>query len=252
MSSVNHAIALNNEGVLLLLASGEDRKAVDTLTRSLSLMKCLLDEEASRDSSSHGNREGSDCDDLPHHRSQDSECPPMVQPSGRIKLHDTCHPLPNLTDSSYFIYNHLITLLPAEDPDLAVCESGDSQLTVYSACIIMNLALAYHRNGRVGNGSCLRKAESLYGLVDHLLSGWACHANATAQMVRVAALNNLTLLFHECNNWNLAQQGLESFSFLMRTYSERQTYEDVFEPRIWSALVLNILFLNSPHLAAAA
>jgi hypothetical protein len=168
MSSLNQALRLNNDGVMLLLEN-RDQEAVTCLTQSLNMIKHnLLANPPSDDSST----------------SRSSSNPFN---SKALNIHHTAHSLPNLHDSNFFIYSSLLafsieTDFPSENSTI---------IHVYSAVIILNIALAYHRKGVLGgNKSCLAKAEKMYDMVAKLLSG--CEDNqGIALVAKLASINNL-------------------------------------------------------------
>ena len=210
MESIDNAITLNNEGVSLL-QSGNDHAAVAALTRSLGIIRVHLNDASRRSAASH------------HQQLQ-------------APFHNFV-PLPDLEDESYFIANQAITVKPG-----TYLDSADA-INTFSGCTIMNLALAYHRRGQLGNEACMQKAETLYTMATKLFNGRTI-LTGTALVVRLAATNNLCHVRYERGDFELAKQELDCVAFLFRN-------PDI-ESALMSGIVFNALLLKSPSVAPAA
>ena len=207
MESIDNAIALNNEGVSLL-QSGNDQAAVAALTRSLGIIRVHLNESR-----------GLTC-----------------QHEQQAPFH-TCVPLPDFEDEFYFIANQAITVTAGTRLD-----SADA-INTFSGCTIMNLALAYHRRGQLGNEACMQKAETLYTMATKLFTGRPM-LSGTALVIRLAATNNLCHVRYERGELELAKRELDCVAFLFRN-------PDI-ESALMSGIVFNALLLKAPSVAPAA
>jgi hypothetical protein len=125
-SWMERAVELNNEGVSSL-CSGHHEKGIARLSRSLSLLRQLIvmrqaDCEASRS-------EG--------HSSSNNE---NIETMTVIPNH---LPLEDLRDPNYFVYNRCMVIPRCK-------EARSPHVPLYSACILLNLAMGYHQSRRKG------------------------------------------------------------------------------------------------------
>jgi hypothetical protein len=223
MDSLKHALRLNNEGVRLLLAN-KDHESVSCFTQSLNLVKHAL-------STTHS-------DQQQHHA-------PSV-----AFIHGSTHSIPNLYDTSCFIFGDAITL--AEDNDLLLQRSGEQDVHVYSAVIILNIAMAYHRQALLtGSAACRFKAEKMYDMVTTLVANSEDN-QGTSLLVKIAAINNLSQLRFDEGDYEASREGFEYLGALIN-YAETHlsssltSQEDTFQ-----GMVLNVLLVMAPEIAAAA
>ena len=120
----------------------------------------------------------------------------------------------------------------------AVCVD-DLQLHVYSAATIFNLALAHQILGEE------YKAERLYAMVLKLLLDDHCHIR-TAVMVKLASIYNISQIRFAKGDLVRAQQGLDELAGFLNSASW------VFEEPDVQGLLINVLLLKAPKVAAAA
>jgi hypothetical protein len=214
--SIDYAIQLNNEGVTLLSA-GEDQKAVLNFIRSLAMVRKEIFNETPSDESSTS-----------PFKSLRSAMPSQA-------------PLSNLKDSSYFIYNRTMTITPGYPKTPAA-------IPIYSACIILNLALAYHCLGKQGYRGCIQKAEIMYEMVTKMLAG-PPRDNETSVSIRMVAINNLCQIHQEQNRYSETTEEIESLSVLInQAVSSRGFFND----SDLHLLILNVMLWSPPELAPAA
>ena len=209
-TSTLSATQLNNQGVALLLER-RDQEALTCFSQSLRLIKSRTD-----------------------------KC--MAVATGQEKaalLHEATFALPNFEHAHSFLCTEALTFFADCRDDRLINESNSH---VYSAVVIFNLALAHHRESKKsGKAACLVKAERLYVLVNRLLD---CEVDnqGTVLHIKLATLNNLSLLQHEQSNYESAQKGFELLAW---------TISSVPSSRIASiqinvdALLLNVLFASS-------
>jgi hypothetical protein len=150
-SLIQEAQRLNNEGVMLLLFENREQQALTCLKQSLNMFEHLLAIAID------DNRSSSNLSNM------------------ALNIQLVAHSLPNLQDSNGFIYCSLLAVSTAEASEPLPSKEN---IQVYSAVIILNIALAYHRKGVSGNEASEAKAQKMYGSVTKLLSG--CENNQKA------------------------------------------------------------------------
>lgn len=223
-SSMEAAVDLNNESAALL-CSGEDGKAVARLSRSLTSMRQLI---------ARHSRTGRQCPTPGDASARGSDLIPVIPSSLQV---------PALRDSDYFIYSRCM-----EVPSFH--QRSHKHVSLYSACIVLNLALAYHRLGIKGHRCSLSKAERMYYMALQLLSGPSASSNSeTALSMRVFAVNNLVQVHQEQCQYNKAQAGVKHLSALLNEAMSSGTFFHKDELR---KFVLNASLWEPPQMAASA
>jgi hypothetical protein len=222
---IQEAQRLNNKGVVLLLLDNREQQAVTCLKQSLSMVKHLLamaSDDDSRTSSSPSNM--------------------------ALNIQILAHSLPSLQDSNSFIYCSLLAFSPADASETLPTEDT---IQVYSAVIILNIALAYHRKGLSGNEASLTMAEKMYGMVTKLLSG--CENNeGVALVAKLAAMNNLSVLQHSQGDYNSSQQGFQYLTYLIDLAGENLEGSPLCSAQMYEGMLLNVLCVAPPDAAPAA
>jgi hypothetical protein len=202
MSRIDNSIVLNNEGVSLLI-SGQDRAAVVLLTEALMIVRTELHLTVPS---------GACAAEMDVDRSVRKESSTMgIAMGGALPtvLHKVSL-LPNLQDDCYFICNQALTILPS-------AHGNSYSLNVHAACIILNLALAYHRRGKQGYPAALKKAQVMYEMSMQLVGSDTSVWNncATPALVYMAAVNNLSHVHLEQGDTQRAKAGLSHLSYLI-------------------------------------
>jgi hypothetical protein len=219
------ALRLNNEGVMLLLLESREQHAMNCLTQSLNMVKHLLAKTTSDDSRSSSN--------------------PLNK---ALKIQPTAHSLPNLQYSNGFIYCSLLAFSLEKAEETVPSEDN---IQVYSALIILNIALAYHRRGVSGNEACLAKAENMYVMVTKLLSD--CENNqGIALVAKLASINNLSLIRHSRGDYNFSRDGFQYLGDLMDVAGENLTRSSLCSAQMYQGMLLNILCVVRLDAAPAA
>ena len=213
---MTNALRLNNEGVMLLLEN-RDQEAVTSLTQSLNQVKGLL-------SVSQEAPEGSQHKDVIHH---------------------STYTLPNLQNQNCFIYSNALMFSLTSD-NLPSSED----IHVYTAVIILNIALAYHRKGLSGNAGCLIKAEKMYEMVGKLLEGDETHCG-TSLLVKVAAINNLSQLRFDQGDYQFSRDGFNYLGCLINVAGDNLQHTKC-EDHVYRGMLLNALLVSPPDAAPAA
>jgi hypothetical protein len=223
-SLIQEAQRLNNEGVMLLLLENIEQQAVTCLTQSLNLVKHLLA--------------------IPRGDNRSSSNPSNTA----LNIQLLTHSLPNLQGSNSFIYCSLLTFWPTEASETIPSEDT---LRVYSAIIILNIALAYHRKGVSGNKASVAKAVKMYGIVAKLLSG--CESNqGIALVAKLASINNLCLLQHSQGDFNLSQGGFQYLGDLIDDAGVNLIRSSLCSAQMYEGMLLNIFCVARPDAAPAA
>lgn len=187
------ARSLNNEGVSLLVA-GDTRKAISAFTNALSLVQLGLQDTTTPETTRNQENRGSALTkvvDIPHRGAEEMR----RNKSGEENEEDTfaiaMTTLYDLKDDSYFIFNEAISA--TESP---CCSMGQDGIHLFSAYIILNIALAYHRHGiLLSSRSHLVKAARLYDTIVRLFEQSASlrelvQLDRTVMIVLSAVLNN--------------------------------------------------------------
>lgn len=219
-SSIECAIQLNNESVVLLCA-GEDEKAITTLTKSLALVRQQISGQAG-------------CH-WPTEKHPDYCMSTMPAIPARM-------PLAQLRDANYFIYNQCMTIPNSH-------QRSARNIPIYSACIVLNLALSYHRLTTRGYSWCAEKAEKMYGMAIRLLSGPLTASNETALSMRMVALNNLAQIHNDQCRFLETKNDIQELSAMINTVV---SYGEFFTSCDLHSFVLNIMLWGPPRMAAAA
>ena len=102
-------------------------------------------------------------------------------------------------DASFYIFDHAVEL-SSSTTTATTYDDDDDTLREYSACIIFNIALTYHRRGvttlTVDENKrpvLLQKAETLYSMVLKLL---VATNTSIMSMIKAAAHNNLSQIYY--------------------------------------------------------
>lgn len=213
IESIQQIIHMNNHGVSLL-SSDDDQKAVSAFTTSLLALQRLL---------------GTGDPSCPLKGSALVDCATALPAKEALR---------HLKGKSYYIYNR----------PLSISLGNSSDIQLYSACTILNLAMAYHRQAKkTCNNLCTRKAESMYEMIITLLQS---RTDATSMSVRIIAVNNISEIHYESGRFSQAREELQ---WLASAIHQGGSNIDFFEQTDLDLLLLNILvLLTPPHAAAAA
>ena len=246
---VDDAITLNRQGLEYLFL-GDDEKAIASLTKSIMLVQkwAQLDSEVCcRRCTTQSNEFGQ------HHR--------RIKMTSNI-MQPTVQSLQHLNDNMFYIYNRPITIL--EDNSTSwilkdIQQNGNDAIREYSACIIFNVALAYHRHGMKhlslaaaaatatatsGSSSpnsaaigdaCIQKAKTLYCTIIKLLCVVSSKSplnmtHKSSMVVFLAAHNNLSQILRNVGQYDLANEGMQCIATLVDQLRE-QYYETTMHNR---------------------
>jgi hypothetical protein len=217
MSLYQQAASLNNEGIIALL-EGDQSSAISSMAKAIKLMKTELSSlDASRMSCSNNSTN-----------------------SGTEQSTQTVE-IPVMESSNTMVFNQAFRLpMDVELPN-------ELNINVFSCAIIFNLALIYHFQADSGDAMLMTKTEKLYSMVLKLLDNNSLSLR-TALIVKLACINNLSQIRYAKGDYKNAREGLRQVSCVMRQSSNQAMFE---EPQI-QGLLMNVLLLKAPKVAAAA
>eukprot|EP00934_Nitzschia_sp_Nitz4_P006968 Nitzschia sp. Nitz4//scaffold159_size51929//40936//41610//NITZ4_006885-RA/size51929-processed-gene-0.55-mRNA-1//-1//CDS//3329537592//6958//frame0 len=220
-SSLGYAIELNNESVSLLYA-GQDEQAVTKLSKALSMVRQQISVNPSKGS-----------------------WQPMPDPTAckgaRVAMPSRV-PLAQLRDANYFLYNQCITIP-------TTLQRNPKDIPLFCACIVLNLALTYHRLAQRGYYSCMEKAEKMYTMAIRLLGGPQFSSNVTALSIRLIAFNNLAQVHQELRRFDETRADIQEMSSML---NEAMSNGAFFTNCDLRSFVLNVMLYGPPKAAAAA
>jgi hypothetical protein len=233
-----YAVGLNNEAVSII-ATGDtnNQKAIQLLDRSAGIMKTSA-------------AVVQQCSGQAYSTSLASSAAPIIH-----HCHHEAVPLPHtFPDQRWFMYNKALRF----GTEIVSLASFLEDFQVFSAVVVFNLALIYHRSALCGNqkfASLSGKATSLYSLVLKLVDwpGWIfSKTSVTCTIVKLAATNNLAQISSESGDTKLAHDFLKHLSAGIRRSRKHfpglfQSSGDMFE------LMINLFFWPpAPVIAPAA
>jgi hypothetical protein len=164
-----------------------------------------------------------------------------------VVFHDSVA-MPDVHDQmgSNFIYNRAFVIDAAQPKEP---QRGETELQVYSACFVFNLALIYHRRGiNQRSAHLLTKAEKVYEMGKKIVRGLSL-SYGTVLSVSLVATNNISLIQFGQGHCSEARHGLSCLAYLI---DSTENSRDFFSQKDWDGLHLNMLLLNPPGFAPAA
>jgi hypothetical protein len=226
MNAIKYACSLNNHGVNLLV-SGESATAIKACQSALCLLKKASFNQAETTSSTE--MKISACDDasLPF-------CESTSTVSGLQGLHG-------------YVYDHGIMI-----PGNMVNGEAETEVMIYIAIVLFNLALASHWEGTataLGRDKLLLKASVLYSLVVQLLNRKIMPEDASTNILTLLALNNKAQIHYDQCEYVQSVDCMKNISKIMDSSSG--LHSTLSHLDIWG-LLLNVMFLSTPTAARAA
>jgi hypothetical protein len=235
-----YAVGLNN-GAVSIIATGDtnNQKAIQLLDRSAGIIKKTSAAVQQCAGQAYSTSLASSAAPIIHHR------------------HHEAVPLPHtFPDQRWFMYNKALRF----GTEIVSLASFLEDFQAFSAVVVFNLALLYHRNALCGNqkfASLSGKATSLYSLVLKLVDwpGWISSSRTsqvTCTIVKLAATNNLAQISSESGDTKLAHDFLKHLSVGIRQSRKHfpglfRSSGDMFE------LMINLFFWPpAPVVASAA
>jgi tetratricopeptide (TPR) repeat protein len=233
MDALHRACALNNMGVSMI-ASGETSKCATAFRRALSAMQQAtreFDQEAStnvKSSTSRGFVYPAICGNIEPSLSHQH----VVSSSYALAL-----PL-------YLQFGYKAENMENDDEEAQVdtISISQSKAATYSAAIISNLAICFHRRGQQGKGNHLKQALRLYRICLQLLSDVSeSDTPGLVSLLAVVALNNMSDCHYELGDYPESQ---DCVAEMTRLLFEPDTKSEIEASGVQSSL-LNALLLNS-------
>jgi hypothetical protein len=249
---VRHALEHNKDAVSLMLV-GEDKKAAKALQEALAVMKRLHHASSSgtESKSSSTALAPNACDRAILSQDAGMSAASTSQTKSMdpfVVFHDNVT-MPDVHDqmgSNNFIYNRAFVL---DAPQPKEPQRGETELQVYSASFVFNLALMYHRRGvNQRSAYLLAKAQKVYEMGKKIVRGLSLN-HGTALSISLAATNNISLIQFGQGHLSAARHGLNCVAYLI---DSDENSRDLFSEREWDGLHLNMLLLNPPGSAPAA
>jgi hypothetical protein len=233
--SLLDAVGLNNEAVSMIAAGdASNQKAIQLLRRSVSIIQ---------KTSAAVQQCSGQVYKMPL---ASSATPDIHQHHESVSL----HPMP---DQRWFLYNKALRFNTSFFPLVSFREDYH----IFSAVVVFNLALIYHRSALCGTqnfASLSLRASSLYSLALKLVDrhDWrSCSRSLTSTIVKLAAMNNLAQLSGESGDTKLAQDFLLHLTEAIR--QSRILASDLFQASGgMGELITNLLLWQEDTVARAA
>jgi tetratricopeptide (TPR) repeat protein len=220
MNAIKQACSSNNQGVDLLVA-GDFVNAMLSFQSALSLLR-----EASNEVEETYYTE----------MSASSEESPLPVCQSTLTI-------PGLEGMQCYVYDHGIMITDTTNGD------SDKMLSLYSAIVLFNLALASHREGRLGSEKSLEKAAVLYGMALKLLASSPTLDDISTTILILIALNNKAQIHYDQCQYRESSECLTEISTIMGSVD---TIRSALNPKDYEGILLNVMLLNAPTAAQAA
>jgi hypothetical protein len=197
-----YAVGLNNEAVSMIAAGDtNNQKAIQLLEHSISIMK--------KTSTAVPQLSGQ-----PYNTSLASFAAPVIHHHHHHETVSLPHAIPD--QRRWFLYNKALCF----STEIVSLASFLEDFHTFSAVVMFNLALIYHRSALCGNqkfASLSGKASALYSLVLKLVDGlgWISSSRTsqvTCTIAKLAATNNLAQISSESGDAKLAHDFLKHLS----------------------------------------
>jgi hypothetical protein len=249
MNDFESVARANNKAVSLLLV-GETKIAIETLMESIALLKPLLSGIASSCQQQQAStRKKSKCSP-PQETTIGTNSSSLVNSHDvslvleNVCIHQASSPLSILTGRQNYVYNRAFRFSMEDATHRTTNATVECASHIYGAIILFNAALAYHGGSLNGNKACANRAIMMYSKVLKLLRHIRGVAGSTAAVMKVAALNNISQIRFDEGEYHRAQESLDQLSELL--YILKDT------PNEYREILMNVLFLKAPKVAAAA
>ena len=247
MSLLQQAADLNNQGITSLL-SGNYQTGIEALSDSIKMMKRQLASPSSK--------------------SEELESTSMTSNSiSTVELtttnaHAHAHANTNANEgSSTSTFNQMFRIPHTED-DVAATQD----MRVYAGAVIFNLALAYHTQPQQQQqpGKSVEKAQKLYQMILKLLDPYQSgHEYGYAGlMIQLACINNLSQLYSDADRSvdtididDVATELVRKLRSIVSSVDAAANNDHemmFFEDTKLQGLLINVLMLKAPQVAAAA
>lgn len=152
--------------------------------------------------------------------------------------------VPGLESSSGFIYNHAIII----DHIPQTLGEIDILLPLYSAIVLFNLGLAYHRDAKLGRESAFQRTIMLYRMALKLLDNFEAK-NTDISAIALLVLNNQAQAHYESCDYQHSGICMAKVSSLIYN---ADGFKQVFQEDVMEGLILNVMLHDAPTAARAA
>ena len=226
MTPFQQAVKFNNEAVTALL-EGNYSTAVESLTNSIKAMKQQLSNAAKP--------------------TQTDKTDSLSFSSRNLSIVEL--PVPEDQQDS-FLFNNVFVIPDTDNDELPAAD-----INMYTAAVVFNMALAHHRQ----RNQPLKKTEKLYQMTLKVLGHQSYHPNSCScymsLVIQLASINNLSQL--HSNTHGMEDMAMEVVQKLCNVVSLVGTVDNdnhgmFFDDRYLQELLVNVLFLKAPEVAAAA
>eukprot|EP00980_Cylindrotheca_fusiformis_P020211 scaffold7294_cov93-Cylindrotheca_fusiformis.AAC.10 len=216
--SFQQAALTNNEGVTALV-EGDKKQAIQLLMKTVRMMKQLL----AKPDSEHVEEE-----------QDEAAAASCMDDFKTVELSGD--------DSGDNFFFRRAILLPSAADEI---EESPTDLYVYSAAVIFNLALAHHVDATNKKDNMV-KAEKLYGAILKLLDGRVGNLQPVI-VLKLACIHNMSYIRFELGKYDEVKQSLSDLSTLLK-----KTDKVLFERPDAQGLIMNVLLLKNHKVAPAA
>jgi hypothetical protein len=220
MSSVRYACSLNNQGVDLLVA-GDSSSCMKSFQSALKLLKeaANLVETTSRTGMALSNEEA------------------------KLPFFESSATVPGLEGMKCYVYSHGIMISDTSHG------KSEEMLSLYSAIVLFNMALAFHRKGILGRGKNLKKAALLYSITLQLLARSTMPDDMSTSTLTLFALNNKAQIHYAQCKYIQSVDCMQEISEIMGGVHDLHS---TLKPKDVEGLMLNVMLLTVPTAAQAA
>ena len=223
MTTIQDAVDLNNASVPLICCREKNERAVHALSTSLSIMKRYISGCHSRQENYTQPKYCRRSNAIHQTRinpAEDQRDTPVVLPTVKV--------MEDLQSPHFFIYNRCMQLVTVTTHGDVAPHVSIKNLPLYSACIILNMALVHHRfaiQTSVPSSErfvSLFKAEQLYRNVLQLLpslfqiSFLSFSTRETVVSIKIVVLNNLAALYRQGCLLGFASTSEDAFTVVTR------------------------------------
>jgi hypothetical protein len=220
--SIKHACSLNNQGVDLLI-SGDSLGAMSSFKMAVDILKEAANEDANAVTSFDGLNQ--------------------VNAEAALPICESRLTVPGLQGVPCYVYNHGIMIVPTAD------EESQKMLSLYSAIVLFNMALACHHDGRLGHETSLKRASRLYSMTVQILNGNIVPGGVSATILTLLALNNKAQIhYDQCEHI----QCVDCLKEVPRILGSVQAIHSALSQEDIMGLQLNVMLMNTPTAAKAA
>lgn len=245
-TNMNIAIEMNNRGVLSLINGEDEKYALSLFADALGRMKSHVGEQMNVPlrRTFRGGKDAIDRDDAAMSSSQGAYDLSVVAVSCAL-LSPAHHD---------HIFNRTISICPCHN------HGGPDFIPIYSACILLNMAIVYHRVAiKFGHALFLEKAERLYDMTVRALI--PTHEDSTSVAIRTIAFNNLADTHLRQGRFDATDRDIRHLSYLIHQRKNISTRGGPAAAASESAIladsdidsmILNLLLWTVPQAAAAA